>query len=696
MDNRPDNDPVEISEIELLVRQSDEDIALFDPGRIADVLVRETRLAPEIARQISIEVKDQIQRCGIRSLTSSLIRELVDAKLLEYGLLAAHRAHSRLGVPIFDVDRVIQAAPHAAIGAHGPEGTSLVLAEAIKRDYAMIAVFSDAVANAHFSGDLQIENLGEVDRPTRMIGSVDLIKRHGIVLPGGFAGSKPARRPEVLAAHLVKYTAALQGYFSAPIAWDSVNYAFAPFLSELSDREMKQLAQGLVFELSSPAIARGGQPVHCDLHLDIEPPAYLRERPAIGPGGEKLQSAYGEFTEPATRLLRALFDVYLEGDGEGLSFTEPRAVLHVTRAAFETPNFRQLVNLASELATKRGGLVLVFDRPGDRGATTIFASRYAIADEKLITEGESWQWRSSVISSIAINLPRIGYRAEGDRVRVFELLSELLELAGQASLEKRIFLEKLLARGEAGSLGMLAMRPDNEAFLPLSRTVHAICPIGLAELAEAVLGKPLDASSEAQDFAGHVVAHLEKEAGRLSAKHKVRFVLAESSDPTAVHRLARLDLKTFGREMVIQIPAEEAGENGEYAYYTTGARLPVSSVLRTPERQRLEGSIQAGRVLNGSSEVWLGATQTTPARLTSLISQCFNENSIAALTFAPEFTICLSCRLVSRGLASVCSECGSDRVDNLALETSRMTRTSLWPRWKLAELEQRNREELER
>lgn len=694
MDDRSDREPVEITEIELLVRQSDEDVALFDPARIADVLVRETRLAPEIAQQISIEVKDLIQRCGIRSLTSSLIRELVDAKLLEYGLLATHRAHSRLGVPIFDVDRVIQAAPHAATGAHGPEGTSLILAEAIKRDYAMIAVFSDTVANAHFSGDLQIENLGEVDRPTRMTGSVDLIKRHGMVMPGGFAGSKPARRPEVLAAHLVKYTAALHGYFSAAIAWDSVNYSFAPFITELDEKEMRQLAQGLIFELSSPAIARGGQPVHCDLHLDIEAPAYLRGRSAVGPGGQKLESTYGEYSEAASRFLRALIEVLLEGDGEGLSFMEPRLILHLTESCFENAEWRELLDLAGELATKHGGIVLAFDRSSERAALTSFASRFGIADEKLVGEGETWQWRTAVFSSISVNLPRIGYRAEGDRVRVFELLSELLELAGQASLEKRVFLEKLLARGEAGSLGMLAMRADKEAFLPLNRTVHAICPIGMAELAEAVFGKPLDSSSEAQEFAGHIVAHMEKETARLSAKHKVRFVLAESSDPTAPHRLARLDRRTFGPEMVIQIPEEDAGENGEYAYYSNGARLPVSTGVPTPVRQRVEGLIQSGRIFNASSEVWLGAEETMPAKLTALVSRCFHDTGIAALTFAPEFTICLSCRATSRGLTSVCSECGSDRVDDIALETDRMSRTSLWPRFKIAELEQRNREDL--
>ena len=79
------------SEAELLVRRSDEHLAQFDVQRIADALVRETKLTPEIAHHISLEVKAQIQRLNIQALTAPLIRGLVDAKLLERGLMAAHQ-----------------------------------------------------------------------------------------------------------------------------------------------------------------------------------------------------------------------------------------------------------------------------------------------------------------------------------------------------------------------------------------------------------------------------------------------------------------------------------------------------------------------------------------------------------------------------------------------------------------------------
>jgi ribonucleoside-triphosphate reductase len=685
-----------LTEAELFVRRSDEDVARFDPQRISDALVRETKLSPEIAHQISLEVKEQIWRSGIQALTSSLIRGLVDAKLVEHGLTAAHRAHSRLGVPLYDADQVIQSAPReTGLPMHGPEGTSLALAEAIKREYAMLAVFSDTVANAHLTGDLHIENLGEIDRPVMMIGSVDFIKQQGIHLPGGFAGSRPARRPEVLAAHLVKYTAALHGYFSEAIAWDSVNFAMAPLLTGLSQSEMKQLAQALLFELSAPAIARGGQSVRCDLHLDWDAPAYLRDLPAVGAGGERLTENYGAFGEAARSFLKSLFEVYLEGDGQGLPFTGPRPVLHLTGQFINNSGYRGFLDLISRVATERGGVTLAFDRSTEDEAAATFSARYGISADERRRGNECWRWRTAVFSSVAINLPRIGYRAEGNQLKVFELLTSLLELAAQASLEKRVFLEKLLARGEAGSLAMLAMRPEKEPFLRLSWTTHAICPIGLNELTQLVTGAPLDDSPAVQDFAARVIAHLNTETKRLSEKHKVHFLLAESRDVTAPHRLARLDVNSFGEPVIKQLRAATNGiEDVEEAFYTNSVKLPVASALSALEKVRIEGALQAGMVWQATSDLWLGASLPAAERLAVFISRAFYQTHIPAITFSPEFTICTDCHTAARGILTDCPHCRSARVDGLAQVTNRYSRTSTWPRWKLAELKKRRLKEV--
>ncbi|MDX2044771.1 MAG: anaerobic ribonucleoside-triphosphate reductase [Acidobacteriota bacterium] len=710
MSSVQDKESISQTEAELLVRQSDESVVRFDPQRITDALVLETGLSPELATQISLEVKDQIERSGIRALTAPLIRGLVDARLLEYGLVAEYRKHSRLGVPLFDVDRMIQTGINDTTRLHGPEGTSLALAEAIKREYAILTVFSDAVANAHLSGDLYLEDLGEIDRPTAMIGSIDFIKRLGIRLPGGLVGSRPAKRAEVLASHLVTYTASLQGYFSDALAWDSVNFAFAPMLTGLSQREIKQLAQSLLFELSAPVVARGGQPIRCDLHLDWDAPAYLRELPVVGAGGEKFTTSYGAASETAREFLKAIFEVYLEGDGQGLPFIGSRPVLHLTDSFFENDANQNFLELVCRAASERGGVVLAFDRCNGDEAASVFSSRFGVSGEKLQRAGsgaaatpaspQSWQWRAAIFSSVAINLPRIGYQIDGaehSESKVLELLSGLLELAAQASLEKRVFLEKLLARGEAGPLAMLAMRPDKEPFLPLSWTSHAVCLVGLAELTQFITGESIENSAAAQEFAASVIEHLHAETVRLSAKHKVRFVLAESHDLIAPNRLARLDARRFGDEPVGQALKRTIASNPtsdeetDAVFYTNSAKLPANSSADPIHQLTIEGALQGKLIWNSTSNIHLGQSLPQAAELAEFVRQAFSQTKVSAITFSPEFTVCTVCRTVSRGLHAECLQCGANRVEGLAQATNRYSFVSKWPQWKLAELKLRNR-----
>jgi ribonucleoside-triphosphate reductase len=317
-----------------------------------------------------------------------------------------------------------------------------------------------------------------------------------------------------------------------------------------------------------------------------------------------------------------------------------------------------------------------------------------VGADRLQRVGESWQWRAATLSSVALNLPRVGYRAVGDPqdvAKIFDLLTELLELAAQASLEKRIFLEKLLARGESGALSMLAMRPGQEIFLPLSWTAHAICPVGLAELAQIATGGPLDQSQVAQDFAAGVIAHLNAEAERLSVKHKVRFTLAESRDATAPHRLARMDLKFANHPGAAISPG---GESAADVFYTNSAKLPIKSGVGAFDRIRIESELQGGMIRNACADLWLGAALPPTEKLVELISQAFHKTQASAITFSPDFTVCDVCHIVMRGLLSNCPQCGSMRVDGLAQGADRYSRTSTWPRWKLAELDQRRREEI--
>ena len=271
----------------LFVRTSSETLSDWNRQRIVDALLRETTIDRDTAEQISREVEEQILASKISLVTAPLVRELVDAKLIEYGLEEARKMHTRLGVPLYDVDQLIlHPNRENANVPHGPEATNLTLAERIKKEYALLNVFSQEIGDAHMRGDLHLHDLGFIDRPYCSGQSLEYIKKFGLSLPNSLSMAKPAKHPEVLLAHMVKFAAALQSNFAGAIGWDAVNLFFAPYLVGLSDREVHQLAQMLIYEFSQQAVARGGQAIFTDINLYWEVPKHFENVQAIGPGGE--------------------------------------------------------------------------------------------------------------------------------------------------------------------------------------------------------------------------------------------------------------------------------------------------------------------------------------------------------------------------------------------------------------------------
>ncbi len=186
-------------------------------------------------------------------------------------------------------------------------------------------------------GDIHLHSLGSVDRPYCCGQSLEYVKRFGLSLPNLIAMAKPAKHPEVLLAHMVRFTAALKNHFAGAIGWDSINLFFAPYLVGRSDQELEQLAQMMIFEFSQQAVARGGQAIFTDLNLYWEIPKHFENVPAIGPGGEFTGKTYSDYLKESQRFAKALFDVYQEGDGSGRPFFFPKPLVHITEKLFQTP-----------------------------------------------------------------------------------------------------------------------------------------------------------------------------------------------------------------------------------------------------------------------------------------------------------------------------------------------------------------------
>lgn len=677
------------TDLALFVRTSGENLVGWDREKIVEALVRETEINHEIAEEIGIEVENQIKSLNLKSVTSPLIRELVDVKLLEFGLEEARRRHTRLGSPLYDVKNIIlNPNKENANVPHGPEATNLTLAENIKKEFALLHVFSQDIADAHMRGDLHLHDLGFIDRPYCSGQSVEYVKKFGLDLPNALSIAKPARHPEVLLAQMVKFSAALQGVFAGAIGWDAVNIFFAPFLVGFSDSEVKQIAQMMIYEYSQQAVARGGQAIFSDINLYWEVPKHFEDVPAIGPGGQYTGKKYGDYLEESQRFVWALFDVYKEGDGSGRPFFFPKPLVHMTEKFFVTPRHEEFLRHISDVAAEMGNTYFVFDRGETAKISECCRLSFKLEKSDLEDAKEPWRMRYSALQNVTINLPRLAFKASGSASKLFDLIDQQLEMVARAHIQKRNFISEILAAGMRGPLSMLAMQRDGQPYLRMWRVSYLVGILGLNELVEAHTGKELHEGEEALKLGLKVVSFMKLKCDELSKRYNMHFLLEQTPAESTAYRFAKLDREHYPKfaERVVK-GNKPAGE----IYYTNSTYFNVSHPMNPVDRVKLEGLFHPLIDAGALTHVWLGESRPNPESISNFVIKTFRNTENSQIAFSPEFTSCNECGKIARGLRSACPYCQSQNIEGITRITGYFSRISGWNKGKIGELKDRYR-----
>ncbi|MGC9059859.1 MAG: anaerobic ribonucleoside-triphosphate reductase [Thermoplasmata archaeon] len=679
----------ETTELSLFVRTSDEEIKEWNKERIYEALMRETTISADAALIVAKEVEKMIRHIGVEVITAPLIREITNVKLIEYGLEKVRRQHTRLGVPIYDVKMILlNPNKENANVPHGPEATNLTLAEQIKKEYALLEVFSQDVADAHMRGDIHLHDLGFIDRPYCSGQNIEYVKKFGLNLPNAISIAKPAKHPEVLIAQIVKFSAALQGHFAGAIGWDAFNIFFAPYLVGVDDERMKQIAQMLVFEFAQQAVARGGQSIFSDLNLYWEVPKHFEDVPAIGPEGKPTGNTYSDYAEESHRFLRALFTVYMEGDAMGRPFFFPKPNVHITEKLFETEGYEEFLELISKVAVEKGNTYFVFDRGGTAKISECCRLAFKLEKNDLDDAKTPWKMRYSAMQNVTLNLPRIAYQANRDDTKLFELISDRMAIAVKAHLQKREFISQILKMGKHGPLALLAMELDGEPYYRLHRASFLIGLLGLNEMVQYHTGYQLHENAEAVKMGLKIVNYMKREAEKLGAANGIKVLLEQTPAESTAYRFAKLDMKHFP----LQTPTVIKGDRkrGEI-YYTNSTYLNVSVPLSPIERVKKEGMFHPPIEAGALTHIWLGESRPDAASLANFVTKVFHNTQNAQIAFSPEFTSCLACGKTHRGLRETCPSCGSTYVEGITRVTGFFSKISSWNKGKIGELHDRYR-----
>jgi ribonucleoside-triphosphate reductase len=895
------------TDIALLVSTSSkEEINLWDKEKIVRSLILEANASPDLAREIADRVEERIISSRMNTVTTSIIRELVDLELLERGLGTMHKKHSHLGLPMYDVEQIITSAnKENSNTTHNPESINLTLAEAILKEFALRKVFSEDIARAHMVGDIHLHDLGFIIRPYSYSGdtiihwrvkgsttaftttmdqlyhllpgetrpeptvrvkypcnleildrggkwaeikrvvkkdrlgkpmiflatddgkhtvvtcdhpvitarglvpasrvevgdevetmegppcvginashlieahgstikfrfhdgalvwacqkkeelaarasrryrsgvggagrerggggvctstvimvepvemrdvyiydvttgtgtlmadgihahncgghSLDYIKKFGLSLPNITSTSRPARHPEVLIGHMVKMASTLQSHYAGAIGWEAVNMFFAPYLVGLEYKRVKQLAQMLIYEFNQLAGARGSQVVFTDFNLYWNVPRHFRDAPAIGPGGEYTGKTYKDFEKEAQVFLKALFEVYLEGDAMGKTFVFPKPLLHINEDFFHTEGHEEFLDLACEVASRQGITYFVFDRGDEVTVSQCCRLKLKLKEKDLQEAMTPEKLRFSALQNITINLPRIAYKANHSDEVLFTELEKAMEMVAKAHLQKRDFIARLLKLGVNGPLSVLCDNKDGEPYLRLDRLTYLAGLLGLNEMVQYHTGEELHESERALKFGLKVVAHMNVACKRLSEKYGINLVLEESPAESSGYRLAKLDMKYYPKQAAQVLKGDL--ETGEY-YYTNSVHLNVEAdidyIERVEKQSRFHPLIEAGAIIH----VWLGEHEPDPRAIKNFVVKVYRNTQCAQLAFSPEFTVCNRCRRTSRGLHEACPVCGSGNVYGITRIVGYFSKVTTWNKGKLGELKDRVRTDL--
>jgi ribonucleoside-triphosphate reductase len=630
---------------EMYVRTSRYSIDAFDRKKIAKSLITEAGVPEETAENVAKEVEERLLKMKVKYLTAPLIREFVNAILIEKGMEDYRHTLTRLGLPVYDVTEMIEKQSSRSYG--DPEAIHAKSGDAVLEQYMLLKALPRRVSDAHLSGSIHIPNANYwVLRPNSIQHDLRLIlsgfKPQASILSPYLSGK--AKDAESAVSRILNVLHLFQSSISGNQSLDHLNTILSPYFSGLGPEDMRRLAKHLIDGLRSVSDFGTDSTHSVSIILEIHPHKTLKEVPAIGPTGYRGTYEEGEDTTKA--LLSAMLEVLIEGSEGNFPYLSPNTFIRVCpNCMSEEKVLLQIHKLSSLWGTP----FFINEKPEWQTKNANYDSNLNRLDSSWMDDWELGTLRTGCLDSICINLPRVAYESKGDDTLLFGRLSEALETCrigldtkGQV-MEDRMFRDNVLAA--------LTYSSDSEHYYRLQNSTKGISYVGLPEASKFHLGALSEDWKEINKFSAKVVKQIRGYTDALSRNTNQRWVVKQSPFGYYSTRLAKLDLERFGREVV-------SPENLDEPYYSTDNTLKKSKSLL---QEVLEMEEEFHKLLNGGHmlTIPLPNTNAPSERIFEVTKEIVTNTELGLYGFGRQFTHCLNCQTNNIGILQKCGSCGS-------------------------------------
>ncbi|MFC1755644.1 anaerobic ribonucleoside-triphosphate reductase, partial [Thermoproteota archaeon] len=246
----------------LYVRTSRQTMEEFNSDKILQSLVKEAGMPVELAQRITSETEARLYKFQTIYLTAPLIREMVNALLVEHGLEEYRHKLTRLGLPIYDISELVN---NTGFG-DGDVGSVLSMtASAVFSEYLMLSQLPRDVTDAHLAGEIHITNGGSWGlMPDTIFYDLEALRNNGIDLKGKLTivpRIEPPKKLNEALNILVNLIALLSKEVSAEISLENFTSYLAEFSQEKTKQELKESIKGAFMLIPSITSGRHGNPI---------------------------------------------------------------------------------------------------------------------------------------------------------------------------------------------------------------------------------------------------------------------------------------------------------------------------------------------------------------------------------------------------------------------------------------------------
>ncbi|WXG43237.1 MAG: anaerobic ribonucleoside-triphosphate reductase [Promethearchaeati archaeon SRVP18_Atabeyarchaeia-1] len=640
---------------EMFVRTSRYSIENFDRKKIAESLILEAGVPEETAKNIAKEVEERLLKMKVKYLTAPLIREFVNAILIEKGMEDYRHTLTRLGLPVYDVTELIEKNPGRSY--RSPEQIHSKSGDAVLEQYMLLKVLPRRVSDAHLSGSIHIPNANYwVLRPNSIQHDLRLaiggFKPQSSVFPPLLSGK--VKDAESAVSRVLNFTQLFHHYISGNQSLDHLNTILSPYFNLLRPEEVKRLARRLIDGLRGIS-GYGIDAAHSvSIILEINTHRALKEYPAIGPSDK---GSYQEYEGSARTLLSAILDILIEGGEGNFPYLSPSVFVRVSPDCLSE---EEILLKTHKLSSLWGAPFYINEKPEWQTENVNYDSNLCRLDSSWMHDWELGTLRTGNLDSVCINLPRIAYESKGDDTLLFEKLKETLETCKIALDTKAQVMENRMFRDNV--LGALAYASDSEQYYRVQNSTKGISYLGLPEASKFHIGALSEEYKEINKFSAKMLKQIRSYTDMLVKSTSQRWVVTQTPFSYYSSRLARLDLERFGKETV-------GSDNPDEVYYSTDntSKKPKSQI-----QEVLETEGEFHRLLNGGHilTIPLPNINVSAERILEVTKAIAKDSGLGLYAFGRQLTHCLSCQTNHMGSLQKCSTCGASGSQLLSLDSS--------------------------